>query len=188
MNIPRSFFAVRVPSSKPIDALLLRLGGLRGVKAVASENIHYTLRYLGDISQEDRDRLVHMLENASIDRKPFEVHIRGSGTFPAGGKPSVVWLGCHDEGAGSLSDLADKVDGFADEIGLGPRDKPFVPHLTLARIKRGESRSIEEVKAIVADNKDTEFGAVQVHKIQLVESRITDSGPIYTDIAEVPLE
>lgn len=186
--MPRLFVAIRVPPNDRLTALLGRLDDLRGVKAVEPENLHFTLRFLGDVTHEQKDGLLDVLKEATIDVRPFDVQICGTGTFPDGNKPKVVWVGCTPEAHDPLRQLADAVDGFADEVGLGPRDKPFVPHLTLARVKRPESRSMEEVVHIVRGAKDAEFGSCRVDKVALVESRLTDQGPVYTDIAEVPLE
>lgn len=185
--MPRLFVAIRVPANDPIRSLLDKLDGLRGVKPVEPENLHYTLRFLGDVSDEQRDALVKILSQAEVDVRPFDVHICGTSAFPGPAKPSVVWLGCTEESDSPMKRLADAVDGFADEVGLGPRDKPFVPHLTLARVKRRESRDLKKVVQTLREAKDEDFGPFLVDRVSLVESALTDHGPVYTDIAEVRL-
>lgn len=186
--MPRLFLAVRVPPLPRLEQVLDRFRGLDGVKPVAPENLHYTIRFLGDVAQETDARLRDVLDGATIDERPFEIAIEGTSAFPSAKKPRVVWAGSDDEGGTRLTRVAEGVDRFADEVGLGARDKPFVPHLTLARVKKPGGRGGHEASRIVHDETETEYGSVTVDKVALVESTLTSKGPVYEDVLEVPLE
>lgn len=184
--MPRLFMAVRVPPNDTLRRVLGRFQDMRGVKPVGPDNLHFTLRFLGDVSQTVRDALVKGLANATTDRRPFTVHVNGTSAFPKPVRPSVVWAGV-DEGAEGLKALAKEVDRFVDEFGLGDRDKPFVPHLTLARVKDKGGRGQQQATEVVREEADVDYGTFTVDRWVLVHSTLTPAGPMYEDIAEVPL-
>lgn len=102
-------------------------------RVVRPDAWHITLRFLGDPGEPGLDRLLWELEQAPTEG-PFELSIDGLGAFPRPAKANVVWAGI-DRGEGPLFALAGEVDEAADRAGLGKEDRPFVPHLTLSRIR-----------------------------------------------------
>ncbi|MBW3584192.1 MAG: RNA 2',3'-cyclic phosphodiesterase [Euryarchaeota archaeon] len=184
--MPRLFMAVRVPPNDNLRRVLGRFQDVRGVKPVEPENLHFTLRFLGDVSDTVRAALVKVLANATVSRRPFPVHVHGTSAFPKPVRPSVVWAGV-DEGADGLKALAKEVDHLALELGLGDRDKPFVPHLTLARVKDKGGRGQEQAARVVREEAEVDHGTFTVDRWVLVHSMLTPAGPEYEDIAEVPL-
>lgn len=185
--MPRLFVAVRVQPTDPLRAALKRMEDLRGVKAVAPENLHYTMRFIGDVSDAIAKAIREAFAQGRLDMRPFDVEMRGVGAFPNPRDPRVVWVGADDEGDKGLHRIAQGIDDFLDEAGIGSRDKPFVAHLTLARVKRPSGRATDDLKAILDDLRQAEFGTTRVEAVKLVESTLTDKGPIYEDIAELRL-
>lgn len=98
---------------------------------VPAENWHLTLRFLGKIDDVQRDRLVATLDE-TLDVPPFALRFGGLGAFPRPRKATVAWLAAD---APQLHELAARVEEAATSIGLMPEERPFHPHLTLARIR-----------------------------------------------------
>lgn len=94
---------------------------------------HLTLRYVGDPGEVGLDRLLAALDEATLGR-PFDLGLDALGAFPRPGRANVLWLGV-DRGGEALDDLRGRVEDAVDRAGLGREDRPFVPHLTLSRIR-----------------------------------------------------
>ncbi len=186
--MPRLFIALRVPPNGTFERVLGQFRGLRGVSVVRPENLHYTLRFLGDVTAETKERLLRILQGAHIDERPFPLKIQGTGAFPSPAKPRVVWAGCADQDVGPMMQLAGHVDSFTNDVGLDERDKPFVPHLTLARVKAQGGRGMESATAIIKAQRDTDYAQMEARRVHLVESTLTPQGPRYEDLLEVPLQ
>ena len=97
------------------------------------DNWHLTLRYLGEVLDVVYDRLLFELESV-VSANPFRLSFAGLGAFPKTSHATVLWMGVH-LGEDELMMLAHQVDDACDRAGLGREDRPFVPHLTLSRIR-----------------------------------------------------
>jgi 2'-5' RNA ligase len=148
-------------------------GGGRDVRWVRLDGLHLTLRFLGPTPDERIAATIAAVEAAAIGRDRFTVGISGSGTFPPGGRPRALWLGV-TEGADQLAGLAAAVDDALRERGWTLDDRPFRPHLTLAR-----SDGVSAASAIAASlgeeaaGLDLRFESV---RMGLFES-VTGGGP-----------
>lgn len=94
---------------------------------------HITLRFLGDVSELQYDRLLFELANTT-DVEPFRLSFAGIGAFPHASSATVLWLGLN-QGSHEVRELFDQVDEACEHAGFGREDRPFVPHLTLSRIR-----------------------------------------------------
>lgn len=186
-TMPRLFVAVRIPLFAPLVDAIAPLQHVRGVAVVAPENLHYTIRFIGDVSETMGARIQEAFAIGEVEVTPFDLEVIGLSAFPSPVTPKVVWAGVDDEGSLGLSNVAGAVDGFVDAAGLGARDKPFVPHLTVARVKRADGRGIDTVRRVLEAHQETPFGIHRVASATLVHSTLTPQGPTYTDIAEVAL-
>lgn len=142
-------------------------------KAVELHNLHFTLRFLGEITEESARAAADALK--SVRFRPFDVALRGAGSF--GRPPRVVWAGTDPDGGQELRRLAETVNGAVG----GGADKPFRPHLTILRVKRG--RGID-----VSGYDGYEWGVQRIDAIKLKRSVLGRDGPTYTDLAEVSAE
>jgi 2'-5' RNA ligase len=174
----RAFVAVEVPVGelKGMDEVLHELGAVPGLKCVERHNIHITIRFLGDVS----DQLLAAIESAIADAlqgaSGFQTRVYGIGAFPSERDIRVVWAGAISP---ALEDIAAKINAAIDKLGL-KADKPFTPHITLARLKQ---RQFERAsREIVAKHRSVEFGSYNVSKVKLKKSTLAPSGPIYEDI------
>src|SRR5687767_12789823 len=100
-----------------------------------AEQSHVTLRFLGQRSGEEQERIVHAAAAVARASSPFSVAFGGLGVFPDARRPHTLWLGL-TEGSAALVELAARLEAALGEAGFAPEGRPFVPHLTLARIKR----------------------------------------------------
>jgi RNA 2',3'-cyclic 3'-phosphodiesterase len=133
---PRLFFAVPLPDDvreaiRPVrDEVQAAVGdGHARIRWVRIESLHLTLRFLGPTSLDEAGALSRAGERAAREQPPFDVTIAGAGSFPIGGHPRTLWLGIPD-GADDLTRLAHGLDAALERP---PDDRPFAPHLTLAR-------------------------------------------------------
>lgn len=102
-------------------------------KPVPPENWHVTVRYLGETSDPTYDRFLNALDE--VDKPaPFRLRFSGMGAFPKPTKGSVLWLGVSN-GEDDLVGLAGAADRAAVEAGMAPEDRPYQPHLSLARVQ-----------------------------------------------------
>jgi 2'-5' RNA ligase len=141
----RLFIGVPVQGINAADLTAWQLGsGLPGAPVV-SENLHVTLRFLGDVDPLARDLLIAELEEADLG-PPFTTIAQGLGAFPRASQAAVVWLDLA-EGVDDLTALFHAVDHACDDAGLDLEDRPFRPHLTVSRLRpAGDVRDfIEQV-------------------------------------------
>jgi 2'-5' RNA ligase len=142
----RLFLAVALDDDTR-QALAARLAAVAGDglpgKVVAPDNWHLTLRFLGATPAVSRDLLLAALEDG-LDQQRFAVRLTGLGAFPRPKAATVLWVGV-DDPAGGLAGLAEACEGAARAVGFDPEERPFHPHVTLARL-----RPPRDVVALVA--------------------------------------
>jgi RNA 2',3'-cyclic 3'-phosphodiesterase len=138
---------------------------------VPAENLHFTLRFLGDLGSVDFDRLLAALDEATLP-DPFPVTLGGLGAFPKPQQATVLWLGVTAGGDG-LEDLHSTVEGACDRAGLGREERPFRPHVTVSRI-----RPPEDVRAVIADLSPLGLRSV-IDEIVVLRSHLGESAPRY---------
>lgn len=180
----RVFVAVDVSDPHVLDQLSrirdLLLESKADLKPVATENMHITLRFIGEIPMHLVNAICNDLIN--IEFEPFKIKIKGIGVFPNIARPRVIWAGV-SEGVENLSRLHDLVEKIIRKHGIPPQREKFIPHITLARVKSG--RNIPRLVKIIESIADADFGEVVVDRVILKRSILTPSGPIYRDICEV---
>ena len=180
----RSFVAVEIPEAAVarIDPLLADLASLgRDLKVVRRENLHYTLKFLGDIRQEMIEPIGECMHSVS-NLLGFRMMIGGIGAFPDARRPRVIWIGAKD-GQDNMVRLAEDLDSALSSLGFA-KERSHVPHLTLARSRSG--RGPPGLAAYMENMKDVEIGTIAVDTLKLKKSVLTPGGPIYSDILETP--
>lgn len=155
-------------------------GGVPGAKWVDRDNMHLTLRFIGEVPE---DRLADIHHALSRIRHPaFQVVLSGVDYFKQGRSPTVLWAGV--ERNDTLLQLHDKVDQALQREGLPSDGRRYSPHITLARLQRApEGR----VAAFVADNNLFRAPPFHADSFTLFSSFLSSSGAIYTAEAEYPL-
>jgi len=180
----RSFIAFEINNPSvlqkftEVQNLLVNTGA--DLKLVAPENIHITIRFLGDISAAKIDSIHESMKKT--DFTAFDCQIQGLGVFPHLGHPRVVWAGI-SKGANELTKIADYVETQLRELGFRADPKGFGPHLTLARVKTGRNKA--ELARRIQEMADYEFGAMKADCLRLKKSVLTPKGPVYSTLKEV---
>ncbi len=179
----RVFIAVEINDPSVLDRLSktrdLLLESKADLKPVATENMHITLRFIGEVPIQ----LVNSICNdlSKIVFKPFIIRVKGVGVFPSITRPRVIWAGV-DKGVEELARLHDIVEKIMRKHHISPQKEKFIPHITLARVK--SRRNIPRLIKIIESIADTDFGEVKINRIVLKRSILTSSGPIYSDICD----
>lgn len=148
------------------------------VRPVERQNLHFTLVFLGEISSATTDILKAQL--SSLEFQSFFVTYKGLGVFPNSADPRIVWMGTDIEGGEKLMNLYQKVTACIRDAGLTP-DKPFIPHVTLFRIKYRGPKMFK----MLARYKDLKFGSDFIDRLHLKRSQLTQCGSIYSDMLTV---
>lgn len=181
MTLVRSFVAIDIDDAqilKRIEELqreFMRLG--LDAKLVEKENLHITLRFLGEIPAARVEEVARSLSTLKFAK--FQIWLSGVGVFPDLNRPRVVWIGV-TKGSEELVRLAELVRSLVDRYAAHVEDREFTPHLTIARVKSG--RGVEKLREFVKQKASADFGSFVVDKVKLKKSVLTPRGPIYSDI------
>ena len=146
-------------------------------KPVSLEQLHFTMQFLGEISQVQAQEVIESLR--AVKFSEFVVSLRGTGAFPKPKFPRTVWIGTDRGGGERLVELAKRVETALRPLGFAP-DKPFRPHITVFRVKKKVGDITEELNAQNGD-----FGMQSVSSIKLKKSKLGSDGPSYSDLGEV---
>jgi len=188
----RSFIAIELPQNVK-DGLTRLRGKLETaehpfVKWVNPESIHLTLKFLGNIPFKQVAEITKAIEAASKGISPFHLEISGLGGFPNLKQPRVLWVGIGGE-IDKLVSLQQNIDLALSPLGFAKEERPFVPHLTLARIRQGaspkERKSFGELVMSTSSEASYPF---DVEAVSLMRSQLTPSGYIYTSLFMKKLE
>jgi len=147
-------------------------------KPVESRNFHFTLQFLGEVSEEILQKIIQALRK--IEFSSFNVNLKGTGAFPKPKFPRVIWIGTDDNGGNMLIQLSKKVEEVLEPLGFFS-EKPFKPHITVFRIKK----KIGDITKELDNQKTIDFGIQEVTSIKLKKSELTPDGPIYSDLEEI---
>lgn len=151
------------------------------IKFVEPENLHFTLKFLGDITEQKAQNVITKLKEICSAFKPFLVVLKELGVFPSLSYIKVIWIGVESEEFFSLSKL---VDSGMGKLGF-KQERDITPHLTIGRVKApgNKARFQEQIKSLT----DIEIGEMMVDTVILKKSELTRKGPIYSNIEEIPL-
>jgi len=160
-----------------VQSLVTKTGA--DVKVVEPENIHMTLRFLGNITPSMVERIFEEMKKAQFT--PFDVKIRGVGAFPDIRYPRVLWAGIA-EGADQLRGIFKQLEPRLMGLGFAPDPKGFNPHLTIARVRTGRNKDV--LARFLEENEGYNFGVVRAECLRLKKSELTPRGPLYSTLKE----
>lgn len=179
----RAFVAVDVPPSQELERAIEGLRGFgRALKPVLPANVHITLKFLGEIDEGTVPGIEAAMRRAVEGVRPFALRLVGIGAFPSTHSPRVIWTGI--EGAEPLAKMAAALEEGCEPLGFPRERRPFSPHLTLARVREGQR---PDLHAFLEMYRGRDLGSFQVDRVRLKRSVLTPSGPIYSDVLELPL-
>ena len=182
----RLFVAVPLPRELTDRAAALLPSALPAIRPVRSELMHITLAFLGWTPDDQLDAVVAAARAAATGQQAFGLSFAAAGRFPATGRPRVVWLGI-GEGQSGLARLAARVGDELRTRDLKFDDRPFAPHLTLARVRDEATGPEGRTIAAAVEALEVPELRTRVERIAVVESVLSPKGPRYTERADAPL-
>lgn len=178
----RSFVAIEISSNEIINLISKFQSEINiNAKPVEPYNLHFTMQFLGEISQETAKKV--MLSLNAIKFSKFVVNFKGVGVFPKLNFPRIVWIGTDENSGNLLIKLAKKVEDALTPLGFSV-DKPFKPHITVFRIKN----KIGDISKELDKFKSIDFGTQEITGFKLKQSVLSSKGPIYSDLMEIKTE
>jgi len=170
-----------IPLDEATRSQLSRLtGGLPGARWSPPENLHVTLRFVGEVDEAQAEAFHTALEQVSA--APFEMRVHGCGTFSSGHRTHTLWAGI--EASEPLLRLQHRVEAAAQRAGLEAETRKYTPHITLARLSR--ETPPERLAELMAGNNLLDF-RLAVDRFTLFVSHLGHGEPIYEPLAEYPL-
>lgn len=184
----RTFIAVETPPNVVGRAgqlaKVLRPAGA-DVGWVAAENLHWTIKFLGNARQKDLIDICRALADAAARTPPFTMTVHGAGAFPAIDRPRTIWLGA-GEGASGIIHLANAVEEEMTAIGFRREGRRYEPHLTVGRVRSG-GPSQTELGRLLGGQRDFDGGVMEVDEVVLFSSELRPDGPVYEALERVEL-
>ena len=162
------------------ERLVAARSAIPGARWIDPDNLHLTLRFFGEVTHDVADDID--LELGRIDVAPFQITIQGVGHFEKKLQPTAVWAAV--EPNDGLARLAAKTETAARRAGLAPEPRKFVPHVTLARLKRPP---VHRVESFLRNRADLHVGPIEVSAFHLFSSHLGRDRADYTREAEYRL-
>jgi 2'-5' RNA ligase len=156
---------------------------LAGVRWVAPENFHFTVKFLGPVHEEKLEAVASALKKAASSVPRFVIAARGIGIFPDIRRPRVIWVGLDGK---NMEALVRAVESELEPLGFAPEERPFQPHLTLGRWSRHDARG-ETLRKTIERWRDAAFGEFPVENVTLFKSVLNPRGAVYTALRVLPL-
>jgi len=180
----RSFIAIELPQNVQSGLGQIRSELERAehpfIKWVNPESIHLTLKFLGNIPFNRVTEVAKAMDEATQGASPFHLEISGLGGFPNLKQPRVIWVGIKGE-IDKLLSLQQNIDSALALLGFVREERPFMPHLTLARIKEraspAERKSLGEL--VMSTSLEISY-PFEVMAVSLMRSQLTPEGAVYT--------
>ena len=177
----RTFVAIFPPPEIRAEVLAraprLSLGGR--VRWSRPENVHLTLKFLGDVREEELGDLCAAVEEVCGRHAPFDAELAGFGAFPSARRAQILWAGI-SAGSGGLRSLATDLDAALAPLGFEREKRPYTPHLTLGRA-RSKPASFEP-------SPEEYLGEFRVRYVELTESNLIPEGAIYRTVRAFALK
>ncbi|GAB6056196.1 RNA 2',3'-cyclic phosphodiesterase [Methanobacterium movens] len=147
------------------------------VKFVESENLHFTLKFFGDISKDKINEISSVTEEKLKNHDPFSISIEGMGVFPSLRYIRVLWIGTKD--TDSFSSMQKDLDDEFIKMGFS-KERSYLPHLTIGRLKGSANKELLVEK--IEELKEVKIGNMKIDQLVLKKSELTPEGPIYTNL------
>ena len=175
----RLFVAIR-PPDRIRDLLIGAMGGISGARWQSDDQIHLSLRFIGEVDRHQAKDILAAL--GTIHHPRFEIAINGVGAFDRRGRPETVWAGVapHEP----LKTLHKKVDQAMTRVGVEPEQRAYLPHITLARLKRSSG----SVRGLLETSGGLRSDPFPVDQFALFESKLTPEGAVYSVVESYPLD
>jgi 2'-5' RNA ligase len=191
MSLLRAFIAIEFPKhlQDAIEKQIVRLRQTLGdeiIRWVPAQNMHLTLKFLGDIATSHVDFLKQLLAHEANSHPQFDMQIGGLGSYPTSRRPRVLWAGL--QAPADLTSLQKSIEAGTTRLGYEPDEHAFSPHLTLGRVRQNIAPAeMQKVRTILNTIQLGNIGTARVDSIHLFKSDRQPSGSIYTKLFSAPL-
>jgi len=192
METIRAFIAIELPGKLKVELAQLQtklgFGGQSWVKPVDLAGIHLTVKFLGNIANDKIGAITQAMVKACREIPPFCLQVTGIGAFPSLGRVQVIWVGLAGE-LEKLGWLQRGIESHLESLGFPAEERPFSPHLTLARLRNQASASQRRgLGQLIADTRFEAVYPIEVNVISLIRSQLSSQGAIYHQICGVALQ
>ena len=192
MGLLRTFIAADIPPSiqqsiqQQVHSLRNMIGN-SSVRWVPVQNIHISLKFLGDVSIENVDALTKVILGEAESHPGFDVQVRGLGSFPNSKRARVLYIGI--QVPAELVALQRGVESACERVGYKSDSRPFSPHLTIGRVRQGISSSDQmRIRRMLEEIKIDSLGTARVDSVHLYKSELKSTGAVYTKLFSAPLQ
>ncbi len=175
----RLFVALR-PPSQVRQLLLATMGGISGARWQREDQLHLTLRFIGEVDRHQASDIHAAL--GTVHQPAFDLELSGIGLFDRRGIASAVWAGVRPHAP--VHALHKKIGQALARVGIAPEPRAFLPHITLARL----NRSSGPVRNLVETSGGLSSRPFRIDRFALVESRLTPDGAVYIDLETYRLD
>ncbi len=192
MSLLRTFIAIELPAViqntiQNATASLRQSLDHSLVRWVPPQNMHLTLKFLGDVSPASLDLLTQMLQAEASQHAPFGLEVRGLGSFPNPKRARVIWVGIQAPAA--LEALQRSIEAAAARLGYPVEERGFSPHLTIGRVSQhATSTGQQQIRTALENTHLGALGSTRVESIHLFRSDLHPSGSVYTSLFNAPLQ
>lgn len=180
MSDIRVFVSIAIPDADCLSGPLSYLRGIDGVRTSPPEQIHITLRFIGDVDESRVDTISDCVRRAVDGVKPFIIRVSGAGAFPRPERPSVVWVGASPQR--ELGDIAGRLGRNLRDSGIDFDSKPFKSHITV-----GRCRGPADLSGFFKEFSDTTFAEFECREVLVMKSVLGPKGARHTVLRRVPL-
>ena len=178
----RCFIAIAISDEirKAIGSIIEKLGpGQKGLRWTTPENIHITLKFLGETDEKVVPDIKARLSSICSNSIPFTLNIHGTGVFPNPKHPNVLWVGI--DKSEEMKKLNMLIEGSLSELGFEKETREFSPHLTIGRVK--DRKGIEPVIKGLYEFNETFLGTIHANEVLLMKSVLKPAGAEYSKVA-----
>ncbi len=188
----RSFIAVEIPPEiqSAIARSIVPLQNALSkplIRWVAPQNVHLTIKFLGDVSPDNLERLAEALRVEIASYEIFSMKIGELGAFPTPRRARIIWIGL--DAPTALTTLIHGVEAVAAKQGYASEDRPFSPHLTIGRVRQNLSAvDLQCIRTALEANSVGELGTILVDSVHIYKSVLQPSGAVYTHLFTIPMK
>jgi len=154
------------------------------VKWVEPKDLHLTLKFLGDVADENAPKAVEILRRCAEGVEPFELRVQGAGAFPNLTRPRVLFADAEDSPR-TAHELARRLNREMTRAGVEREERGFRCHVTIGRVRKPSP--MPALAKRLEGLFDKEFGSMTVRQVVLMKSDLTPQGPVYTPIERAKL-
>ena len=178
----RAFIALKIPNDESLVGPIGELSSA-GMKVYGPKGLHITLSFIGEIEEGRASDIVEVLTEATKGTGPFDINLRGMGSFPGKNGPRIAWIGA--ESGGFLEKLAERLSESLKVHNIEHDFKKFVPHITVGRAR--DILGSSTVEPVIDKYSRTEFFKFSCNELILYSSELRPEGPIHKAISHVML-